>query len=148
MSTIVLEETKKHFNSGNNYFKQREFTSAILEYQKALKIYPKFTDAYNKLGTIYILLGKFELARNEYLKIIEIEPENSKLCYSAHNALGEIYSKLGDYKNAINEFKKAAACIKQWAYKNVKLTISKSKNRPTVTVTCVIELLGLLGCLR
>lgn len=104
----ISEEAKRHFNLGNNYFKQKNFTAAVLEYQKVLTIYPKFPGAYNKLGIIYVLQGKFELAKDEYLKIIKIESENSKLRYNAHNALGEIYSKLGDYKESINEFKKAA----------------------------------------
>ena len=40
-------------------------------YKKVIKINPNFSDAYNNIGTIYSILGKFNDAKEFYIKSIE-----------------------------------------------------------------------------
>lgn len=51
---------------GNLYSRQRDYSNAVEEYQRALEINPKITDVYYRLGEAYVHLGKKQLAEKEF----------------------------------------------------------------------------------
>jgi Tfp pilus assembly protein PilF len=63
--------------------------------------FPRFRDAYDQLGDIYYIQKKYELARQQYVGLQGIDPDDS----SAHHHLSQIYARLGMRKEALEEAK-------------------------------------------
>ncbi|MGA1826067.1 MAG: tetratricopeptide repeat protein [bacterium] len=72
-------------------------------YQEAIKIYPDYAKAYNRIGEIYKARGNYSSAVEAFTKACEISPSLS----IAHNNRGEIYFLDGRYDRARVEFIKA-----------------------------------------
>ena len=51
---------------------QKKYAEAIKNYKKVIKLNSNFADAYNNIGTINSILGKFEEAKKFFVKAIEI----------------------------------------------------------------------------
>jgi tetratricopeptide (TPR) repeat protein len=66
-------------------------------------------DSHELMGNIYFTQKKYEKAKNEFEKILEIDPSND----IAHYNIGSIYYKLNDERNAEKEWKKAIECEKE-----------------------------------
>ncbi len=76
-----------------------DLPTAITEYQRAIKMYPYFIEAYNNMGEIYSLMGKTELAINTYTKALDID-KNYKVLLN----LGVEYYNKGNYNSALTYF--------------------------------------------
>jgi tetratricopeptide (TPR) repeat protein len=94
-----------HFNSGVQFYQQRNFLKAIQAYQKVIKLDPTYIEAYNNLGIIYQELGDFDRAFEAYRKSIEINPQYEK----GYNNLGILYYLQGRNEEALEAFQKALA---------------------------------------
>jgi len=90
-------------NRGLGYSNQGNFTQAMFDYNKAIEIDPKFTDAYINRGNIYFQAGKFNLALSEYNKVIEVDPNNPDAYYNR----GNVYYQQGNFAQAIYNYNKA-----------------------------------------
>ena len=75
---------------GNALGKQGKFSEAIDSYQRAIKIKPSFTEAYNNLGLVFEELGKFNEAIDSYQQAIKIKPNFTE----AYNNLGNSYDEI------------------------------------------------------
>ena len=62
---------------GNKYRKEKQYKSAIRCFNKALKVYPLFTTAWNNMGNVYFNQGKPEQAIKCYKKALYFNPEYS-----------------------------------------------------------------------
>jgi Tfp pilus assembly protein PilF len=98
-------EILTHFNSGVQFYNQREFLKAIQSYQKVIELDPTYIEAYNNLGIIYQEIGDFDRAFRAYQKSIEINPQYEK----GHNNLGILFYLKGRNKEALEAFQKALA---------------------------------------
>ena len=82
-----------------------ETAKAIDFFEKATKVDPNYSDAYNNLGFAYEKLGRFDAAIPFYKKAI------SNLTYStpekAYISLGNAYYRLGKYEDALYSYKEA-----------------------------------------
>lgn len=65
-------------------------------YKRAIKLNPKFADAYVNLGVIYRETGKFQLAIDAYLQALSINPREG----DAANNIGNLYLSLGSLVEA------------------------------------------------
>ena len=65
-----------HFNFGYVLFKLKKFDDAIITFQKVLGLYPKYPNALFLLGSTQLVLGKYETAKNNIIKAIELDPNN------------------------------------------------------------------------
>ena len=78
---------------------------AIDFFEKAVKVDPNYSEAYNNLGFAYEKLGQFDKAIPFYKKAV------SNLLYStpekAYISMGNSYYRLGKYDDAISSFKNA-----------------------------------------
>jgi Tfp pilus assembly protein PilF len=92
-----------HFNSGVEFYHQRDYAKAIQAYQKVIDIDPGYAEAYNNLGIIYQDAGDFDRALSAYQKAIEINPRYEK----ALNNLGVLLYLKGGYEESIRAFQKA-----------------------------------------
>ncbi|MFZ2198661.1 MAG: tetratricopeptide repeat protein [Thermodesulfovibrionales bacterium] len=79
---------------------------AIAFFEKASKVDPNYSEAYNNLGVAYEKLGQFDKAISFYKKAV------SNLLYStpekAYISMGNSYYRLGKYEDALYSFKEAA----------------------------------------
>lgn len=73
--SIVLETTKLHYNLGNFYFRNKEYTKAADEYKKALAYQPTDPDANYNLAVVYDeCLNNRLLAIEYYKKYLRLSP--------------------------------------------------------------------------
>ena len=63
--------------------------------------FPRFRDAYDQLGDIYYIQKKYGLAKEQYVGLQGIDPDDS----SAHHHLSQIYARLGMRDKALEEAK-------------------------------------------
>lgn len=92
-----------HFNSGVEFYHQRDYAKAMQAYQKVIEIDPGYAEAYNNLGIIYQDAGDFDRALSAYQKAIEINPRYEK----ALNNLGVLLYLKGRFEESIRAFQKA-----------------------------------------
>jgi len=82
-----------------------ETAKSIDFFEKAAKVDPGYSEAYNNLGFAHERLGRFDTAISFYKKAV------SNLLYStpdkAYIGIGNSYYRLGKYEDAINAFKEA-----------------------------------------
>ncbi|HLD23136.1 MAG TPA: tetratricopeptide repeat protein, partial [Sulfuricurvum sp.] len=76
---------------------------AIQSYQKAIKLNPKYSDAYYNLGIVYGKEDEYDKAIEVYQRAIELNPKNDK----AYNNIGVIYKNKEEYDKAIEAHQKA-----------------------------------------
>ena len=82
-----------------------EYKLSLKYFQRALSLDPKFSEARNNLGTLYLLMGKWDKA------IVCFQQAVSDLLYQtpqfAYNNMGLAYFNNGDYDRAIDSYKRA-----------------------------------------
>ena len=83
-----------------NVLKEKfDYKEAISLYEKAIKIEPLFSDAYNNLALVHIQLKNFDDAIDILKKSLGYKKTTENL-----NNLLSVYVYLGDYSKAINLF--------------------------------------------
>jgi len=75
----------------------------ISDFNKALEIDPKDTQAYSKRGIAHVEKGLYEQAISDLTKALEIDPRNGEAYFNR----GYAYRKEGKYDQAISDFNKA-----------------------------------------
>jgi tetratricopeptide (TPR) repeat protein len=91
-----------HTNLGNALLALDRRPEAIAAYQDALRVNPKYADAYYGLGNAYFP-GKPADAVDAYRRAIELNPNDGQY----HNNLGNALAVSGDLEGAIAEFREA-----------------------------------------
>ena len=98
------EKAKRHIQMGQAYESQNKFSLAVIEYEKAIELNPCNSEAYHRLGFIYLHRSldsqdKYELAIQTLKKAIEINPLNQ----SARRELFDAYYRSGKIDSALEE---------------------------------------------
>ena len=94
--------TAKGYNAiGNRYFSQQLFNEALLNYDKAIELNPKYARAYYNRGVILAQKGQQNQAINEFSNSILYEPDFMDAYINRANE----YCYISDYKSAINDYK-------------------------------------------
>ncbi|MCG8699358.1 MAG: sensor histidine kinase [Bacteroidales bacterium] len=114
-------EAKSYFLLGNIYHKESNYSMAIDNLQKALKLYNNLNDdlqiakCHNNLGTIYQLRGEFNNALQSFLVAYEMfnEITNYKGLVAICNNIGSLYYYLDNSSKAIHFYNKAIQLTKQ-----------------------------------
>ncbi|MDD4182544.1 MAG: tetratricopeptide repeat protein [Candidatus Omnitrophica bacterium] len=97
-----VKEAQECFQKGIDYFKEKKYDEAIVEFEKALKIDPNLAEGYYGLGYAYCYKNQCEAAIPYFQKAIELSPNYA----DAYNAMGYAYSILGKYDDSINYYLK------------------------------------------
>jgi tetratricopeptide (TPR) repeat protein len=92
-----------YYNLGLAYQKKGEVDRAIADYNKAIKLDPKYAGAYLNRGAAYYRKGEVDRAIADYNKAIKLDPNDA----NAYNNRGAAYQKKGDKDQAIADFRKA-----------------------------------------
>ena len=105
----VLKRTpecaRAHDNMGTEYFKRKEYASALSHYQWAVRIRPDHAIFHNNLGMAYGALGDIENARKAFEKAIMLNPQLAK----SYVSLGMIFCIKKDYEKAVHFFARSTA---------------------------------------
>ena len=131
---VHAEASKDTFNLaglypdiGDYYLKQNQFDSALFYQQKSLEYYPKLSfeerkfegGTYTSLGNIYEKMGNADLARENYLKAIQVseQHENFRHAGNACLQLATLYQTLKKADSGFLYAKKALEAFTQGGYK-------------------------------
>jgi tetratricopeptide (TPR) repeat protein len=80
-------QKKNHLEKGAAYFQQGKYREAVIEYQNALQIDPRFAEAHEGLAEAFLRLNNFRGAYQELLVTIDIDPSNAKAQIAIGNLL-------------------------------------------------------------
>ncbi|QLE47446.1 tetratricopeptide repeat protein [Nostoc sp. C057] len=88
---------------GDEYFEKGEYTNAIVNYSKALKVTSSDIDLYYKRGLTHYQIGDYEAAIADYSQAIQMNIQDAK----SYNKRGLALSQLGRLEEAINDYTQA-----------------------------------------
>jgi tetratricopeptide (TPR) repeat protein len=89
--------------AGDACLERRDYSSAIENFTKAIRLDPKNARAYCGSGTAYEHKGDHDSAIADYTEAIRLDPKLA----SAHYGRGTAYAHKGDYDKAIADFAEA-----------------------------------------
>ena len=136
-SSLYAEDAKSHYDKGVTYLMNAAFAghtidsaklpdNAIAEFKEAIRLDPKYTEAYYDLGLAYKMKGMDKDAIKTFKKAIEIKPD----FVDAGFQLGDIYYKKKQYNSAVAEYKSIIKIDskKTAAYANIGRTYIEMKD--------------------
>jgi len=92
---------EKHLILGLKYYQEQNYTQAVDQFLKVVKIYPDFKEAYSILGNAYYRNNQIDEAIKSYERVKQIDPFDA----DAYENTGVIYANLGNFEDAIKEWK-------------------------------------------
>jgi tetratricopeptide (TPR) repeat protein len=97
------ETAEEFFEQGKKYTSVEDSDQAIFNYTEAIKRNPKFVQAYNNRGIVYIGRQQYYLAIADFNKAIELDPKNGEV----YNNRAVAYWQKGDLARARQDIQKA-----------------------------------------
>ena len=102
---IKCDEIKKHFDKnveflniyGFVFFNLNNYEKAVDQWEKAIKIDPKFVDGLNNLGNALSKIKKFDEAINYLNKALKLKPN----FFETYFTFGEIFFEKGMYEQSL-----------------------------------------------
>ncbi|MGI0036393.1 MAG: tetratricopeptide repeat protein, partial [Nitrososphaera sp.] len=91
------------YNKGRNQMSNEKFLDAIRSFELAIRVDPKYVDAWVEKGYAHFHLGEYSVAISSYNRAIELDVENAP----AWNLKGLAYYKMKNYEKAIDSCEKA-----------------------------------------
>jgi tetratricopeptide (TPR) repeat protein len=88
---------------GFAYHQLTDLNAAKRQYERAVKLHPKYAEAINNLGTVHYARRSYRRAVRYYKKALELTPNSA----SIHSNLGTAYFARRKYKSAIQSWEKA-----------------------------------------
>ncbi|OGC10930.1 hypothetical protein A3K48_00075 [candidate division WOR-1 bacterium RIFOXYA12_FULL_52_29] len=82
---------------------RREYQIALADLDRALKLNPNFSAAYNTRGNLYFSMGQPGPARADFLAAVRISSQDA----TAHNNLGYLLTQMEDYPGALRHLNEA-----------------------------------------
>ena len=89
--------------SANELAAKKEFEKALPLFERALKLNPQSSWAYNARGAAYMNMEKYDLAMTDFDSALALDPNYEQVFYNR----GIIYARKGETKKAVEEFDKA-----------------------------------------
>ena len=114
---------QRHNDFGVAYMEQHNYYAALLEFQKALDLYPDYVIGRINEGIAYYALSKYTEAEVAFEKTLTLDPKNPY----AHFNLGLIYKVQGDYEKARPQFEEVLKVDHEdpYVYYNLGIVLSK-----------------------
>ena len=81
----------------------QQFGKALEYFRMLTEIEPDFAEGWNKLATVFYLMGRFKESEEDALRTLKLEPKH----FGAHSGLGLIRIALGDWAGAITALEAA-----------------------------------------
>ncbi len=70
----ISRQANIHFHLGNALFQKNLFQEALAEYKEAIRLRPNYPDIRNRVGELYMKRGQFNLAEEEFMVALKINP--------------------------------------------------------------------------
>ncbi|MCB0418616.1 MAG: tetratricopeptide repeat protein [Bdellovibrionaceae bacterium] len=104
-SPVDKQKAKIHLQMAVDYLQRREYSQAIEQTHKALKMDPEYPSAYNHLALIYMETKRYDRAEKAFHKALSLKPKYPEVL----NNLGVLMNRQEKYAEAENYFQKALA---------------------------------------
>jgi tetratricopeptide (TPR) repeat protein len=101
--TIKELSATEWLENGIRNYHNKDYKTALHDYNKAIELNPKYADAYFGRGVTYHSFSKHDEAISDYNKAIELNPKYADAYYNR----GLIYGGLGKYDNSFSDLNKA-----------------------------------------
>lgn len=126
LSLNCQESAESHYKKGKDYADSERYDDAIREYEEAVKIDPKYVDAYYSLGWTQYCIRKYNEALNNFKKCISLDPNS----YKGYKGIAAIFAAQGYHDLAIENYKKAISLSPNLSalYSNIAYTYVKIGN--------------------
>jgi len=95
--------SRESFTSGMRKFELDNLPEAIKHFEEAVKINPRYAEAYYNIGECYYYLKEYNKAIEAYEQAVKIEPLHA----SAYWGLGLCYSEIKRYQKSLDSYKQA-----------------------------------------
>ncbi|MBU4258693.1 MAG: tetratricopeptide repeat protein [Proteobacteria bacterium] len=100
---VTHNNSMAHYVFGQALDQQGRLEEAVLQYNKAIKIRPKFAMAHNNLGAALSREGKLKEAIYHFNEAVNIHPDYAK----AHNNLATVLLTQGKFEEALSHYREA-----------------------------------------
>ncbi|MBI5206623.1 MAG: tetratricopeptide repeat protein [Candidatus Firestonebacteria bacterium] len=87
---------EEHFNNGNKKLKQKKYSEAIYEFEKALEYNNKNLETYFNLAIAYMINNNYEKTLLLYFEILGLSPHNTDVFLK----IAETYLHINDFENS------------------------------------------------
>ncbi len=99
----AISDAEMRNNKGVTLEKAGKYAEAIKAYDQAIKLNPKYIEAWNNKGVALYNLERYEVSIRVYDQAIKLDPNDADVWYNKGIAL----EKLGKYEEANKCFKKS-----------------------------------------
>ncbi|CAK93756.1 unnamed protein product (macronuclear) [Paramecium tetraurelia] len=96
------------------YWKQKQLNLALQDFNQSIRLNPKYQNAYDCRGCLFLELGENNKAESDFSKSIELNTRSS----NSYNNLGNFFVSIGNYQEALKNYQQA---IQLDAYNSIYL---------------------------
>ena len=96
-------EMERELNLGAELMNSKKFDQALFLFKNLIKKCPEFSEAHNKLATLFFLMDRYEDSVKECEEVLERVPHH----FGALNGMGICLFQLGRFEEAVKSFQKA-----------------------------------------
>jgi tetratricopeptide (TPR) repeat protein len=89
-----------YFNQGEDFSKKKSWNLAIQAYAQAVRLDPKFAEAWNNMGYCYRKVKDYDKSFDAYKHALALKPDYP----NAHEYMGRTYLATGDKDAAMREY--------------------------------------------
>lgn len=91
---------RTYYNQGEEYSKKKTWNLAIQAYLEAVRLDPKFAEAWNNLGFCYRKVKQYDKALDAYKQALDLKPDSP----NAHEYMARTYLAMGNKDGAMHEY--------------------------------------------
>ena len=91
------------YNRGTDLLNARRYREAIPHFDEAIRLNPRYAQAYHNRGVAYRNLGQHQRAIQDYDQAIRLNPRYAE----AYNNWGVAYKNIGQHQRAIQDYDEA-----------------------------------------
>ena len=99
---VDMLSEKTYYDRGVLFMEKSQYDLALLEFNKALDIYPQSVEIYSARGILYSRKGQYDLAITDFSTVIKIKPDHAQTYYNR----GITYAFSGQLELANLDFNK------------------------------------------
>jgi tetratricopeptide (TPR) repeat protein len=95
-----LRDSKSFFRRGTDYIDKQQYDQAIDAFTQAIRLDPKYADAYKDRGGTYYRKGEHDRAIQDYSQALKLSPNDAEV----YNKRGLAYYHKGEYDRAVQDY--------------------------------------------
>ena len=108
----LRDKAATYVNRGILYAANEQYQEAVKDYERAMKLYPKFGAIYVNRGNLFFLGQSYDSAILEYTKALNMDLRQDHVAYLNR---GMAYEKLGKLSNAESDYRLAIELAPEWS---------------------------------